>query len=403
MSVEVKVPVLPESVSEATVAAWHKQTGDAIRRDENLVDLETDKVVLEVPSPVDGVVRELLCAEGDTVEGQQLLARIDEAEIAPEVPDSKSAAKPKDLPKANRGKSSPAVRKLMAEHDVSPDELQGSGKDGRITKTDVQKYIDNRGSGEPATTEDIPITEPTVAPVVGTTGNRTERREPMTRLRATIARRLKEAQDTQAMLTTFNDVNLKSVLDLRKKYRERFEERHGARLGLMSFFVKASVEALMRYPTVNASIDGDDIVYHDYFDIGIAVSSPRGLVVPVLGDVDEMGFSQIEKRISDFVNRAGDGSLTMGDLTGGTFTITNGGVFGSMLSTPIINPPQSAILGMHRIEQRPVAEDGDVVIRPMMYLALTYDHRIIDGAEAVQFLVTIKECLEDPARMLIEI
>ena len=400
MSVEVKVPVLPESVSEATIAAWHKQVGDTILRDENLVDLETEKVVLEVPSPVNGIVRELLCAEGDTVEDQHVLARIEETEVAKGSGENDTATVAEKESAPVKVQSSPAVRKLMAENDINPDDITGSGKQGRITKVDVQAFIKAKNEAIPA-----PVAKPqsTAAPEQVAPGERRDRREPMSRLRATIARRLTEAQNTQAMLTTFNDVNLRAVLELRKRYRDAFEERHGARLGIMSFFVNASVEALKRFPAVNASIDGNDLVYHDYYDIGIAASSPRGLVVPVLRDVDGMGFSQIERSISDYAMRARDGGLTMEDLTGGTFTITNGGVFGSMLSTPIINPPQSAILGMHRIEERPVAENGEVVIRPMMYLALTYDHRIIDGAEAVRFLVTIKECLEDPARMLIEI
>jgi 2-oxoglutarate dehydrogenase E2 component (dihydrolipoamide succinyltransferase) len=403
MSVEIKVPVLPESISEATIAAWHKQVGETIRRDENLVDLETDKVVLEVPSPVNGVVRELLFNEGDTVEDQQLLARIDEGEVIEEVTGSDAGGESSEETPVSIARSSPAVRKMMAENDIDPDVVTGSGKDGRITKIDVQAVIDGREKSE-STKVEASRPDDEQAPVgVRPVGERNDRREPMSRLRATIAQRLKEAQNTQAMLTTFNDVNLQAVLDLRKQYREAFEERYGVRLGMMSFFVKASLEALKRYPAVNASIDGSDLVYHDYYDVGIAASSPRGLVVPVLRDVDEMGFSQVEKSIVDYAMRARDGSLTMDDLAGGTFTITNGGVFGSLLSTPIINPPQSAILGMHRIEQRPVAENGEVIIRPMMYLALTYDHRIIDGAEAVQFLVTIKESLEDPARMLIEI
>lgn len=388
MSVEVKVPILPESVAEATVAAWHKQVGDAVSIDENLVDIETEKVVLEVPSTVDGVLKEIRVNEGATVGEQDIIAIIEEGASAAASP----AAQPAPASEATSSdddsdKLSPAVRKLVSEHDIDPATITGTGKNGRILKEDVLNAANSKAS-----TAAAPKT-PSATPAPA--GERSERREPMSRLRQTIARRLKEAQDTQAMLTTFNDVNLSAVIELRKKYKESFEKTHGTRLGFMSFFVKAAVEALQRFPAVNASIDGTDVVYHDYYDVGIAASSPRGLVVPVLRDVDQMSFAGVEKSIGEYGQKAKDGKLTMEDLVGGTFTVSNGGVFGSMLSTPIVNPPQSAILGMHRIEERPVAENGEVVIRPMMYLALTYDHRIIDGRQSVLFLRTIKECLED--------
>ena len=400
MSVEVKVPILPESVSEATVATWHKAVGDAVSIDDNLVDIETEKVVLEVPSTVDGVIKEIRVEEGATVGEQDVIAIIEEgaaatasepaAKTEPEVQEEAAAAPTSDK---DADKLSPAVKKMLSENNIDASSITGSGKNGRILKEDVQNAIANKSS---STASAAPLKTPQA-------GERSERRVPMTRLRSTIARRLKEAQDTQAMLTTFNDVNLQAVIDLRKQYKELFEKKHGTRLGFMSFFVKAAIEALKRFPAVNASIDGNDIVYHDYYDVGIAASSPRGLVVPVLRDVDQMSFAGVEKSIGEYGQKAKDGKLTMDDLIGGTFTVSNGGVFGSMLSTPIVNPPQSAILGMHRIEERPVAENGEVVIRPMMYLALTYDHRIIDGKESVLFLRTIKECLEDPARLLLEL
>lgn len=400
MSVEVKVPILPESVSEATVATWHKAVGDAVAVDDNLVDIETEKVVLEVPSTVDGVIKEIRVEEGATVGEQDIIAIIEEgASVAASAP----AAAPEPVAQAleaapssdkDADKLSPAVKKMLAESNLDASTIKGTGKNGRILKEDVQKAVADKSASATS------AAEPAKTPQAG---ERTERRVPMTRLRTTIARRLKEAQDTQAMLTTFNDVNLQAVIDLRKQYKELFEKKHGTRLGFMSFFVKAAIEALKRFPAVNASIDGNDIVYHDYYDVGIAASSPRGLVVPVLRDVDQMSFAGVEKSIGEYGQKAKDGKLTMDDLIGGTFTVSNGGVFGSMLSTPIVNPPQSAILGMHRIEERPVAENGEVVIRPMMYLALTYDHRIIDGKESVLFLRTIKECLEDPARLLLEL
>ena len=395
--IEINVPVLPESVAEGTLVNWHKAVGDVVAVDDNLVDIETEKVVLEVPSPINGVLTEIKVEAGENVEAQQLIAIITEGEATP-------ASAPTVTPEANSGsivagsadKSGPAVRKMIAETGVDTSNIAGTGKDGRLTKTDVAT----------AASQPAPVASPTVTPATTSTpptGERTERREPMSRIRSTIARRLKDAQNTQAMLTTFNDVDLTAVMNLRKQYKDSFEKKHNARLGFMSFFAKASVEALKRFPAVNASIDGNDIVYHDYQDIGIAASSPRGLVVPVLRSVDQMSFAQVEQTIADYGQRAKDGKLGLAEMEGGTFTITNGGVFGSMLSTPIVNPPQSAILGMHRIEQRPVAIDGEVVIRPMMYLALTYDHRIIDGAEAVRFLVTIKDSLEDPARLLLEV
>ncbi len=426
MAIEVKVPQLPESVSEATVVSWHKSPGDAVKRDENLVDLETEKVVLEVPAPKDGVLTEILKNDGDTVEADDVLGIVDpeaspkggddagesdddaasgegaekEEAQAPEPAAEKAGATPSGG--GDEPKTSPAVRKLLAEHDLDASRIKGTGKDGRVVKEDVQKYIEEQKSRKPAE----PAGEskaPTAPPSAPGRGERGERRETMSRLRATVASRLKDAQNTAAMLTTFNDVNLRAVMDLRSRYKEAFEEKHGVRLGMMSFFAKAAVEGLKRYPVVNAYVEGDEIVYHDYQDIGIAVASPRGLVVPVVRDVNDKSLAEIELEINQLGKKARDGKITMEELTGGTFTITNGGVFGSMLSTPILNPPQSAILGMHRIEQRPVAENDEVVIRPMMYLAVTYDHRIIDGADAVRFLVTIKDMLEDPARLLLEI
>ncbi len=398
MTIEIKVPVLPESVTEATIATWHKKVGDSVSVDENIVDIETEKVVLEVPSTVEGTVTEIKEEEGATVNAETVIAIIEEGAIT--APEQKSAAQSSENKTNNDlDKLSPGIRRLVIENDVDISQITGTGKNGRILKEDVMNVINTKTPVKAA----APTPKPAPTPVAVNTGDRSERREPMSRLRSTIARRLKEAQDTQAMLTTFNDVNLQQVINLRKEYKEAFEKKHGTRLGFMSFFVKASVEALKRFPAVNGSVDGNDIVYHNYYDIGIAASSPRGLVVPVLRDVDQMSFAQVEQSIGEYGSKAKEGKLGMEDLVGGTFTISNGGVFGSMLSTPIINPPQSAILGMHRIEERPVAENGEVVIRPMMYLALTYDHRIIDGKESVLFLKTIKECLEDPARLLLEL
>lgn len=414
MSTEVKVPPLPESVTEATVAVWHKQPGDAVSRDENLVDLETDKVVLEVPSPITGVLSEVLAAEGDTVEAGQLLARLEAGETVQAAAPAKAAPAQSEATAAaatNIEDLSPAVRRLVAEHSLDPNKIQGTGRDGRITKEDVLNFMDAGESSAGESVRERPAAaqaaaaspEPAVQLQTAPAGERTERRVPMTRLRQRIAERLVEAQQNAAMLTTFNEVNMKPMMDLRSKYRDLFEKTHDTRLGFMSFFVKASIEALKRFPAVNGAIDGNDIIYHDYFDIGIAVSSPRGLVVPIIRDVDRMSMADIEKAVADYGSRAQESKLTIDELSGGTFSITNGGVFGSLMSTPILNPPQSAILGMHAIKERPVVENGEIVIRPMMYLALTYDHRIVDGREAVSSLVVIKEMIEDPARLLLEV
>ena len=393
MTIELRVPPLPESVSDATVLNWHKHAGERVNRDETLVDLETDKVVLEVPAPETGTLQEIFFQDGETVQTDAVLAVIDEQ--AQQV----VSATPRvvQTTKENEPQLSPSVRVLVKEKGVDPKQITGSGKHGRILKSDVVDYLAKRS----ATDTTPPTSEPMKPQLLHTT--RAEERVPMTRLRRTVAKRLVEAQQTAAILTTFNEVNLQAVTDLRTKHRDRFEKQHEVRLGFMSFFVKASVEALKGFPIVNASVDGDEIVYHGYFDIGIAVSSPRGLVVPILRDADLLSFAEIEKQIRTFGIKAKEGSLSYDELTGGTFSITNGGIFGSMLSTPILNPPQSAILGMHAIQQRPVVIDGEIVIRPMMYLALSYDHRIIDGRDAVQFLVSIKEHLEDPARLLLEI
>lgn len=398
MSIEVKVPVLPESVADATVAAWHKKVGDKVTRDENLVDLETDKVVLEVPAPADGVLTEILFQTGATVGSGQLLAKIGAA-AAVSVP--VEAAPTKEATSALDDKStSPVVRRMMAEHDLQPGQIQGSGKEGRITKEDVLGFIEsNRKQAATASTE-AKKEQPVAMPSKGV---REEKRVPMTRLRAKIAERLLEAQHNAAMLTTFNEVNLKAVMDMRAQYKDSFEKKHGVKLGFMSFFTKAVVESLKRFPAVNASIDGQDVVYHGFYDIGIAVSTERGLVVPVIRDADEMSMAQIESAINEAAGKARSGKLSMEEMQGGTFTITNGGVFGSLLATPIINPPQTGILGMHKIEDRPVVEKGEIVIRPMMYLALSYDHRLIDGKDSVQFLVSVKELLEDPARLLLNV
>jgi len=401
MQVEIKVPVLPESVSEGTLGDWHKQVGDSVAVDENIVDLETDKVVLEIVAHKAGVIESINFASGDTVKNGDVLGMINTEAGSTE---SASAAPAEDSAASNR--ASPAVRKLLGENDLSIDDIQGTGKKGAVLKKDVELYLQQQQQAPVAQVEEPPGVEtpapapaPTAAaiPVAG----RNDRRVPMSRLRAKIAERLKQAQNTAALLTTFNEVNLKPMMDTRAQYRDAFEKTYGVKLGMMSFFTSAAVEALKRFPAVNASIDGDDIVYHDYFDIGIAVSSKRGLVVPIMRDVDQMSYADIESTIRDLGARAQTGKLGIEDLTGGTFSITNGGIFGSMLSTPILNPPQSAILGMHSIQQRAVVIDGEIVVRPMMYLALTYDHRIIDGKEAVQFLVTIKNVLEDPARLLL--
>lgn len=402
MSIEVKVPVLPESVSDATVAAWHKKIGDKVTRDENLVDLETDKVVLEVPAPADGVLSDMMFKVGDTVNSGELLAKImegsSESTSSGEKEKSENGQKSDKEPTSDdEDKStSPVVRRMMAEHDLRPGQIKGTGKDGRISKDDVIAYIES--NREKAGTESKKEqTKPSQM------GPREERRVPMTRLRAKIAERLLQAQHNAAMLTTFNEVNLKAVMDMRAQYKDNFEKKHGVKLGFMSFFTKAVVESLKRFPEVNASIDGQDIVYHGFYDIGIAVSTERGLVVPVIRDADQLSMAEIELAINEAASKARQGKLSMEEMQGGTFTITNGGVFGSLLATPIINPPQTGILGMHKIEDRPVVEKGQIVIRPMMYVALSYDHRLIDGKDSVQFLVSVKELLEDPARLLLNI
>jgi 2-oxoglutarate dehydrogenase E2 component (dihydrolipoamide succinyltransferase) len=401
MQVEIKVPVLPESVSEGTLGDWHKQVGDSVAVDENIVDLETDKVVLEIVAHKAGVIESIAFASGDTVKNGDVLGIIN-TEAGSAEPASAAAAE--DSAASNR--ASPAVRKLLGENDLNIDDIQGTGKKGAVLKKDVELYLQQQQQAPAAPAEETarvepPATAPVPIAAAMPVAGRNDRRVPMSRLRAKIAERLKQAQNTAALLTTFNEVNLKPMMDTRAQYRDAFEKTHGVKLGMMSFFTSAAVEALKRFPAVNASIDGDDIVYHDYFDIGIAVSSKRGLVVPILRDVDQMSYADIENTIRDLGARAQTGKLGIEDLTGGTFSITNGGIFGSMLSTPILNPPQSAILGMHSIQQRAVVIDGEIVVRPMMYLALTYDHRIIDGKEAVQFLVTIKNVLEDPARLLL--
>jgi len=374
MMIEILVPELPESVADATVAQWHKQAGDFVERDEVLVEIETDKVILEVLATASGVLDTIIEEQGATVLSKQLLAKLEEGDIpAPEVP--------KEEP-AQVADASPSLRRLMNEHDIDSSQIQGSGKGGRITRADVDKV-----QNPPAEIDNA----------------EREKRVPMTRIRKRVAERLLEAQSSMAMLTTFNEINMQPIKDLRKKYQKQFEEKHGIRLGFMSFYIKAVTEALQRYPLLNSSIDGDDIVYHNFFDVSIAVATPRGLVTPVIHDTDTLSFAEIEQTIKALAVKGQDGKLTTDDLSGGNFTITNGGVFGSLLSTPIINPPQAAILGMHTIKERPMAVDGEVVILPMMYLALSYDHRLIDGQEAVGFLVTIKELLEDPARLLLNV
>ena len=424
MSVEITVPALGESVTEAEVAKWFKQVGDAVEADEPLVELETDKVTLEVNAPAAGVLAEIVAGEGAEVEVGAVLGRIDEtgaagavaaATKAPAAAAPEPEPDPEPEPEPEPAPLSPAVRKLVAEHDLDPAEIEGTGKDGRLLKADVEAYLAAQAAApepepapvpEPKPAPDKPVATPRPAapkpaPAPPRADDEREVRVRMSRLRRRIAERLKEAQNSAAMLTTFNDVDMTAILDLRKRYRDSFEKRHGVRLGFMSFFVKACIEALKEIPAVNAEIDGDDIVYKNYYDIGVAVGTEQGLVVPILRDADGLSFAGIERTIAELGVKARDGNLSMAELTGGTFTVSNGGVYGSMLSTPILNPPQSGILGMHRIEQRPVARDGEVVIRPMMYLALSYDHRIVDGREAVTFLVKVKEGLEDPERLLI--
>ncbi|MGH8428125.1 MAG: 2-oxoglutarate dehydrogenase complex dihydrolipoyllysine-residue succinyltransferase [Gammaproteobacteria bacterium] len=457
MSIEIKVPELPESISEATLVNWHKKPGEAVARDENLVDLETDKVVLEVPAPADGVLKEIKAEDGATVTAGQLIAVLDEGAEAEDKGDEesekdeesakeKSAEKPKQ-PQGEKKKAkqdeeededdkrekeseesdadeskedskrdtetdkakplSPSVRRLVEEHDLDPARIPASGRDGRLTKSDVLGYLERGPEKESEKKSEAPTQDKKAAkPTSGSrpaAGAREERRVPMSRIRARIAERMLESQSTTAMLTSFNEVDLGPVMDIRKRYRDDFQKKHGVRLGYLSFFAKAAVHALQSHPVVNASVEDGNIVYHDYWDIGVAVSTERGLVVPVVRDADQLSFAEIEGQVADYAKKAREGGLALEDITGGTFTITNGGVFGSLLSTPIINPPQSAILGMHKIQERPMAVDGEVQIRPMMYIALTYDHRIVDGREAVLFLVAIKEALEDPARLLIDL
>jgi 2-oxoglutarate dehydrogenase E2 component (dihydrolipoamide succinyltransferase) len=419
MTIEVRVPQLPESVADATLVSWHKKPGDAVARDENLVDLETDKVVLEVPAPANGVLREIKLQDGTTVTSGQVLAIIEEGAAAAASPATAAAAvtaaaaagsgpgaaKSGGATATAAAKLSPAAKRVVEENQVDPKAVTGSGKDGRVSKSDVVNYLSSKDAAAPPAPAPAPASAPSskapAAPAPSARGARTEQRVPMTRLRAKIAERMVQAQASQALLTSFNEVDLKAVNELRARYKDAFGKQHGVKLGFMSFFAKACVEALRKFPTVNASVEGNDIVYHEYFDIGVAVSTDRGLIVPVLRDADLQSFADIEKSIANFAARARAGTITMEELTGGTFTITNGGVFGSLLSTPIVNAPQSAILGMHKIQDRAVVIDGQVAVRPMMYVALTYDHRIIDGREAVQFLVTVKQCLEDPARMVL--
>ena len=409
MTVDVKVPQLPESVTDATLVTWHKSPGESVKRDENLVDLETDKVVLEVPAPVSGVIKEVLIENGATVTSGALLATLEPGDVKSVISPEPAALESTGVASIaaasagqdNAAKLSPAVRRLLEEHDIDSSHVQGTGKGGRILKTDVENYVDRKIHPEAdAAAEESPLA-PVSSPLP--TGQRGEHRVPMTRLRSRIAERMVEAQQTAAMLTTFNEVDLTEVIALRQRYKVAFEEKHGVRLGFMSFFINASIEALRRFPAVNASVEGNDTVYHDYFDIGIAVASERGLIVPVIRNADKMSFADLENTIREYGQKARDGSISMDELTGGTFTVTNGGVFGSMLSTPILNPPQSGILGMHKIQERAMVVDGEVCVRPVMYLALTYDHRIIDGSEAVQFLVTVKESLEDPGRLLLQV
>jgi 2-oxoglutarate dehydrogenase E2 component (dihydrolipoamide succinyltransferase) len=398
MAIEVKVPMLPESVADATISTWHKKVGDTVARDENIVDLETDKVMLEVPAPSAGVIKEIIKPTGEVVQANQVIAVIEAEGVSTpaKAPAPEQAAKAAEVAKNSSDTTaasglSPSVRRAAAELDVDVSKVQGTGKDGRLTKENVKAAVgQNTGAAALAF-------EPQAQ------GARAEKRVPMTRMRARIAERLLEVKQSTAMLTTFNEINLTQVIELRNRYKDKFEKTHNARLGFMSFFVKAAVEALKRFPAVNASIDGGDVVYHGYFDIGVAVSTDRGLVVPVLRNADQMSMAEIEAKIAEFAVKARNGKLTMEEMQGGTFTITNGGVFGSLLSTPILNSPQSGILGMHKIDQRPVVENGQIVIRPMMYVALSYDHRIIDGKDSVTFLVAIKELLEDPARLLLEV
>ena len=424
MTTEIRVPQLPESVADATLVAWHKQPGDTIKRDENLADLETDKVVLEVPAPANGVVREIRIPSGTVVTSGQILAIIEEGAAGAAATVAKSANAPAvaQAPAGNghgntasnaeaAAKLSPSVRRLVEENKLDPGAIPASGKDGRLTKSDIVDFLGKQqaapqvaASAAPAARAPTPAPTPAARPA----GARVDQRVPMTRLRQRIAQRLVEAQSTQALLTSFNEVDMTAVMELRNRYKDRFEKEQGVKLGFMSFFVKASIEALKKFPAINASVDGSDVIYHEYYDIGVAVSTDRGLMVPIVRDADAKSFGSIEKEIGNYAKKAREGAIAIEDLTGGTFTITNGGVFGSLMSTPIVNAPQSAILGMHKTQERPMVVTGangekTIAIRPMMYLAITYDHRIIDGREAVQFLVTVKECLEDPGRMLLGI
>lgn len=404
-SVDINVPDLPESVADGSVATWHKKPGDSVKRDEVLVEIETDKVILEVPASQDGILDAILEDEGATVTSRQVLGRIRPSDSSGKPTEEKSQStestpaqrQTASLEEESNETLSPAIRRLIAEHDLDATAIKGSGVGGRITREDVDSHLANRKSASAVAETKVAAAAPAAL------ASRSEKRVPMTRLRKRVAERLLEAKNSTAMLTTFNEINMKPIMDLRKQYGEAFEKRHGVRLGFMSFYIKAVVEALKRYPEVNASIDGEDVVYHNYFDVSIAVSTPRGLVTPVLRDVDTLGMADIEKKIKELAVKGRDGKLKVEELTGGNFTITNGGVFGSLMSTPIINPPQSAILGMHAIKDRPMAVNGQVVILPMMYLALSYDHRLIDGRESVGYLVTVKEMLEDPARLLLDV
>ncbi|PKM22184.1 MAG: dihydrolipoyllysine-residue succinyltransferase [Gammaproteobacteria bacterium HGW-Gammaproteobacteria-14] len=400
MSIEIKAPQFPESVADGTVATWHKQAGDQVSRDELLVDIETDKVVLEVVSPADGVLGKIIHGEGDTVESQAVLAVLEEGTAAGAADKTTSSAAPEPAAKAEAVDkvAGPAARKRLAEAGLDPAKVEGTGKGGRITREDVDSVLKGREKQKAVAPSPVAATTQELS-----AGDREEKRVPMTRLRKRIAERLVEAQHTAAMLTTFNEVNMKPIMEMRKHYQADFEKAHGVRLGFMSFFVRACVEALKRFPMVNASIDGDDIVYHGYYDVGVAVSGDRGLVVPIIRDADQKGLAEIESQIIEYGKKAREGKLSIEEMTGGTFTISNGGVFGSLMSTPILNPPQTAIMGMHKIQERPMAVDGKVEILPMMYLAVSYDHRLIDGREAVQFLVAVKQFIEDPARLLLDI
>ncbi|MDX1252496.1 MAG: 2-oxoglutarate dehydrogenase complex dihydrolipoyllysine-residue succinyltransferase [Gammaproteobacteria bacterium] len=390
MLIEVKVPVLSESITEGTLGKWHKKVGEFVRRDENLIDLETDKVVLEIGAPQDGVLAEIRKSDGAVVKSSEVIAVVDTAQTMPhETPPLVAAS-----PQAVAQEMSPAVRKMVAEHRLDATQIAGTGRGGRVTKEDVLHHLEKSVAAEEKTPS---------APVTTPAAGRVEQRVPMTRLRARIAERLVQAQHTAAMLTTFNEIDMQPVMDLRSHYQQDFQKKYNVKLGFMSFFIKAAVEALKQFPVINASADGNDILYHGYYDIGVAVSTERGLVVPIIRDADTRSFADLELRVTEYAQKARDGKLSVEDLTGGTFSITNGGIFGSLLSTPILNPPQSAILGMHKIEERAVVVEGQIVIRPMMYLALSYDHRIVDGQEAVRFLVAIKEALEDPARMLLQV